>query len=185
MKQRLLRVVFIGPIVSVALAGRLLLLSLRLGRTSFRDASRDAQVGAVDREDCAKDPSDWGWASGELSLYAYDRSGRSSNPEAPPMEQDLLERSTKTGRFAERIVNGRITWVRSSTASGPCAVLRGTTRDAEAIIAPRLLTVLATSIAGGMLLAAAGAYGLVVLPLRTRIDVLARAARGAHGPLRR
>ena len=182
MKRRLLRLVFIGPVVSVAFAGLLLLFSLRFARTTFREMSLATQLSAVDREACRVAPATWGWRSGDIAMFAYDRSGRSANPDAPPIERDLLRRATESDQPVQRTTSDRITWVAPDGSEGPCAVLRGTAKSPEAQVATLFLTVLASAIAGGMLLAAAGTYWFVVLPLRIRIDGLAVAARAVGSP---
>ena len=182
MRQRLLRLVLVGPVLSVALAGILLVFSLRFARSTFREASLDAQLSAVDRDACDAAPETWGWRSGDITTFGYDRSGRSANPEAPPMEADLLRQATSTGRVVYDMTPGRITWVAPAGAEGPCAVLRGTARNLESIVAPRFLTVLGASLLGGMLLAAAGTVWFVLRPLRDRIDGLARDARAVGSP---
>ncbi|MEM6369154.1 MAG: HAMP domain-containing sensor histidine kinase [Myxococcota bacterium] len=177
MKQRLLRLVLLGPILSVALAGVLLMLSLRLARSTLREANVTTQLRAIDQDACNAAPSTWGWRSGDLAIFAYDGFGRSANPEAPLMERTLLRHARNTGHVAFQLDSNQLTWVASSGTGGPCAFFRASTRNAEFAFTSRFLTVLAGSILGGMLLAAAGTIGFVILPLRNRIDGLAAGAR--------
>ncbi|MEO0815417.1 MAG: hypothetical protein AAFY60_21340, partial [Myxococcota bacterium] len=83
MSSRLPRSVLIAPILGVALAGILVLLSLRSARETFRHAGISNQLSAVDVAACAVEPSSWGWRTGDVSLFAYDRDGHSANPKAP------------------------------------------------------------------------------------------------------
>ncbi len=182
MRQRLLRLVLVGPVLSVALAGLLLVFSLRFASSTFREAGLDALLSAVDRDACDAAPETWGWRSGNITTFGYDRSGRSANPEAPPMEVDLLRRATSSGRVVYDTTPGRITWVAPAGTEGPCAVLRGTSRNLESVVAPRFLAVLGASLLGGMLLAAAGTVWFVLRPLKDRIDSLARDARAVGSP---
>ncbi len=182
MKRRLLRLVLWGPVLSVAVAGLLLLFSLRLARATLRETMLATQLSAVDPDACRAAPTTWGWRSGDITMFAYDRVGRSANPDAPAIEPDLLRRATTSGRLIQLTTPDRIMWVAPSIGEGPCEVLRGSSRNPEAEVATRFLTVLAAAIVGGMLLAAAGTYWFVVLPLRTRIDGLAVAARAVGRP---
>lgn len=182
MRRRLLRLVFLGPVLSVALAGMLVLFSLRMARDTFRQATLVSHMSSVDLDACVADPARWGWHSGDISMFGYDRSGRSANPAAPPVEPELLARAQATGRVASKISSGVVIWVAPHPTPGRCAVLRGTSRNPEVIIAPRFQAVLGVATVGGMMLAAAGAYWFVLLPLRRRINEIAHVARAVGRP---
>jgi signal transduction histidine kinase len=62
-------------------------------------------------------------------------------------------------------------------ANGPCAFIRVTSRNPEAVVAPRFGGVLAGAIVIGMLLSIFGTFWLIVRPLRSRIEELAAAAQ--------
>ena len=182
MRQRLLRLVVVGPVISVALAGVLLIFTLNFARSTIRDASITSQLSGVGYDSCRAAPKTWGWRSGHFAVFGYDEFGRSANPDAPPIEPELLQRALASGHVVHRATPEAVTWVASFGETGPCAVLRGSQKNPESATAPRFLGVIATAITGGMLLAAAGTFWFVVIPLRRRIDGLAVAARAVGGP---
>ena len=156
MKRRLLGLVLWGPVLSVAVAGLLLLFSLRLARTTFQETTLVTQLSAINPGACRTAPTTWGWRSGDVTIFAYDGAGRSANPDAPPIERDLLQRATTSGRPAQRRTTDRVTWVAPHFGQGPCEFFRGTSRNVEAQVAAPFLTVLATAIVGGMLFGRSG-----------------------------
>jgi len=177
MSRELPRRLLIAPALAVVIAGLLIVVGLSAARSELRTAGVAHQVHAVDRDACVAEPESWGWRSGRVSMFAYDRDGRSANPDAPPLEPSLLQ-----GALAREEIVGESTpehsvFVAPSADDGPCAVLRVSSPNVETVVRPRLLGVLGTALVGGMLLAAAGTFWLIVLPLRHRVEGLARAAK--------
>ncbi|MFN3199495.1 MAG: ATP-binding protein [Bradymonadia bacterium] len=178
MTRRLSRGILVSAASSVVLAGLLVIVALALARPTLRRAALDSVIHAADFETCTAHPEAWGWRSGNLSFFAYDRSGRSTNPLAVPLEPDLLEHVLTTGTPAELFERHRAVSVVPNGPEGPCALIRISSGNIAAATLPGALGMLGLSIIGGMLLAAMGTFWFVVRPLRRRIDALAISASG-------
>ncbi|MEM9861533.1 MAG: HAMP domain-containing sensor histidine kinase [Myxococcota bacterium] len=165
-----------GVALTAALVGFTTLLGLATVFPSMRRSVVAYQLSAIDREDCERAPESWGWRSGEVSFYAYDTNGRSQNPAAPRMEPDLLEQALTHELPAVRRDDHRVVVVRVQASSGPCALLRVTSRNSETQTSSTLLTILGGSTLLSALIAMAAMLWLVVRPLRRRILALADAA---------
>ena len=181
MSLNIQRRLFVIPVIGMAAAFLLFMLSVSATRSATRAAGVEKQLSAIDHAACNADPPTWGFRSGAMSLFAYDRTGTSANPNAPTLERDLLRRATEDAETGESITHELSTFVVPYAPDGPCAVLRVSSPNIETAIGPRLAAVVATALIGGMLLAAAGTLWIVVLPLRKRIDGLASTARDVGG----
>lgn len=173
LSRRLLVVATLGVIAAIAL----IVVSITATISTTRAAGVAEQLRAVDMAACNEAPQKWGLAFGEMSVFAYDRTGRSANPEAPAIEADLLGRAAANAETAESISPELTTFVVPKADDGPCAMLRISSPNLESVTRPRMLRVLATSLLGGVLLALAGTFWFVVRPLRSRIEVVAAAAQ--------
>lgn len=179
MIRQLPRRILASALLSVILAFALIILGASLARPAIMDAALSAVLDSSDLDSCAEDPLTWGaGAPSGLSVYAYDREGHSSSPSAPPLEPELLAQALTTNKVAREIEGTRVTAVVPRSPSGPCAIIRVHGGNVTLPIRRRVSVVLIISILGGMLLAAVGTLWFVVLPLRARIDTLARAAKG-------
>ena len=177
MPRRLLVAAALGS----ALVGVLLVLGLRLARPALQSAASQQHLGGIDHEACNATPTTWGWASGDVSYFAYDRTGQSANPSAPPLEEDLLRRALADDRVAIENSAARHIFVVPYASAGPCALVRVTSRSIEAVVTPWFGGILAGAIVIGMLLSVFGTLWLVVRPLRSRIEELATAAEDVGG----
>jgi len=145
------------------------------------------------RAQCEEDPARWS-AGGPRGphVFAYDaRTGASHNPEAPPLDRDLLARLGETieapvaAEVSGNLLVGVV--VMRGAADGPCAILQATWTNQ----APDPAVTWATWI--GVLVAAAAGAGLgfifVVRPLAHRVRRLHTAAErvgeaGVYEPAR-
>lgn len=175
------RRLFIVPTLGVVAAIALIVVSIAATISTTRAAGVAHQLRAVDHAACNAEPQSWGLRWGAMSIFAYDRTGKSANPKAPSIEPDMLRRASEDGETAESISPELTTFVVPRADKGPCAILRVSSPNLETVTRPRMLGVLATALVGGMLLAMAGTFWLVVLPLRKRIDGLALAAGEVGG----
>jgi signal transduction histidine kinase len=112
-----------------------------------------------------------------VSFFAYDRSGRSANPEAPPLETGLLQRALAEEQVVLERSSNRSIFVAPFASTGPCAVIRGTSRNPQAAIAPWFGRVLVGAVVFGLFISILGTFWLIVRPLRLRIEELAAAAQ--------
>ncbi len=177
MNQSISRTLLIGVALGSLVAGVLVVLGLRAASPAIRIATLERQLDAIDHAACEAAPDSWGWASGDMSFFAYDRAGRSANPEAPPVEGGLLRQAVGEGEVAVERSANRIVFVVPHAADGPCAVIRVTTSSLEPAVAPRLLGILTVAVVVAMIFAVFGTFWLLVRPLRSRIEGLAVAAR--------
>ncbi|MEO1267259.1 MAG: HAMP domain-containing sensor histidine kinase [Myxococcota bacterium] len=177
MKGRLSRNIVASAMLSAALVTFLIILGSRLARPTIQHAALGSLLGAVDLAACNAAASSWGWRSGELSFFAYDRSGRSANPDAPPLEDDLLEEVLTTQQSVIATTMTRSTAVFPAASDGPCALVRMGSGSIAAATGPRQLVVVVLSLLTGLLVATLGTVWMVVLPLRARIEGLAAAAQ--------
>ena len=182
MSRHIPRRILASALFSVGLAGVLIVFGLNLIRPTIERASMANALGAIDIEGCIADPAAFGWRSGALSIFAYDRTGRSANRAAPAIEPALLRQAQDSGDLAHAATATGIVSVIQRAPDGPCAVIRLTGADARVVARPRILLVLGAATVGGMLLAVVGALWFVVWPLRARINALAASARGVGGP---
>ncbi len=172
-----LRRLLIGAALGCVVVGVLVVLALRVARPTIEIAAAEYQFNGVDHDACNAAPESWGWASGEFSFFAYDRAGRSLNPDAPPIEHALLQRALAEGRVVAEISSNRVLRVMPRAPDGPCAVFRGVTKNVGPIVARRIYGGLAGAILTAMVLAVFGTFMLVVRPLQSRIEEVATAAR--------
>ena len=177
MSSSLPRRLLIGAALGCVVVGMLIIIGLRAVRPAIQTAVLEQQISGIDHGACNAAPDSWGWASGEISYFAYDRAGRSLNPDAPQIEQRLLLQALAEEQVAVETSSNRILFIVPHGPEGPCAVLRVTSRNAEAVVAPRFGGVLAGSVVIGMLISIFGAFWLIVRPLRSRIEVIAAAAQ--------
>jgi signal transduction histidine kinase len=146
-------------------------------RPALQTAALEHQMSGIDLDACDVAPESWGWASGDISFFAYDRAGQSLNPDAPPVERQLLQRALSEDGAVVSSSSHQILAVVPRASDGPCAILRVTSQDPETAVSPRILGVLLGASVVGMLLAVLGTLLLVVRPLRSRIEEVATAAR--------
>jgi signal transduction histidine kinase len=174
---RLPRRLLLAAALGSAMAGALVLVGLRLARPAMQRASAEVSLSGIDQQACRVAPASWGWASGDLSFFAYDRAGRSANPDAPRLERELLRRALAEKRVATMRSAGRIVTVMPYASSGSCAVVRVTSRAPESAIARWFGGILLGAVTIGMLISVFGTFWLVVRPLRFRIEEVAAAAQ--------
>jgi signal transduction histidine kinase len=175
--QPLLRRLLIGAALACVVAGMLIVASLRAARPFIQNTALESQYRGLDHEACVAAPASWGWSSGEVSYFAYDLAGRSANPLAPPLERALLRQTIDSEQAAFELEGGHLVSVVPYSPSGPCAVVRVTSRNPYLAAAPRFLSIFASAIIIGMILSVLGTFWLIVRPLRSRIEVLAIASR--------
>ncbi|MEM1348378.1 MAG: HAMP domain-containing sensor histidine kinase [Myxococcota bacterium] len=177
MNTPLSRRLLLGVALASVTAGVLSVVGLRTVRPLIQVHAIEAQVGGIDHSVCVGAPSSWGWSSGGMSLFAYDRSGRSHNPGAPALEPDLLRRARAGERatFEER--RGHLVAVVPFAPDGPCAMIRSTSRNTDEATSRWFLSAFVGATLLGMILSVWGTFWLVVRPLRARIDALATASR--------
>ncbi len=178
MRGNLPRSIVASAVFSVVLAALLVVLGGLLIRPALQRVILSSMMRVVDLDACANEPASFGRGAEGLSLYGYDRDGRSAHAEAPPIEVDLLQRALETGEMAAREADGKLTAVLPQDDDGSCAVLRVSFGRLAWLARTKLFGVLGISTLGGMVLAATGTFLLVVLPLRRRIESLARSAEG-------
>jgi signal transduction histidine kinase len=163
----------LSVVASVALVFALVLAALPI----FYDSVTRGMIESLDPSGCDAAPESWGTSLGAFSLYAYDTSGRSSHPAAPPVEPELLARALGTGEIARNPLHEPLSVaVLQRAESGPCAVLRSVSKRPPGHALRALFGVLALAGALGTGLASLGSYRVVVRPLRRRIEALAQAA---------
>ncbi|MEM6295929.1 MAG: HAMP domain-containing sensor histidine kinase [Myxococcota bacterium] len=181
MSLNLPRRLFAVPVVGAVAAFVLIVVSLAITRSAVRAAGVSRQLSAIDHQACNAQPRTWGFRSGGMSLFAYDRAGHAENPQAPPLEAGMLRRVLEDGETAESMSSDVAVFVVPYAPAGPCAIMRVSSPNIETVIGPRLTAILVTALGGGMLLAAAGTLWFIVLPMRRRIAELAEAAQHVGG----
>ncbi|MEO1337759.1 MAG: hypothetical protein AAFV29_19095, partial [Myxococcota bacterium] len=130
MKRHIPRIL-LGPVLSVGAAGVLIIFSLWAASSTLRWVIMSSQLNAIDHDECTANPSSWGWKSGKMSMFAYDRSGHTAQSAAPPIERDLLQRALRTERAAFERSPDRVVAIIPFKTTGPCAVLRTTSTNVE------------------------------------------------------
>ena len=149
----------------------------------MRDTIRGAVVthmvaDNVDLEACAREPAVWGHRA-PIAMFAYDLSGESANPLAPPVEPDLLERARRTRGWARNTESETtvvsVLWM---SDGGPCALVRLAAPPPSQVILPLAGTVLIVTTLLGMLVSGLATFWFVIRPLLRRVRVLAEAASG-------
>ena len=150
---------------------------LRMTQPAIQQAAIAKQLSGIDHDACIAAPESWGWRSGTLSVFAYDRSGQSANRQAPELERTLLKRALATNEAAIQNTEALSVFVIPYGPDGPCAIVRLSSGNTSAVIGPRMLAVFAGATGVAILVAVIGTFWLVVRPLRARIETLATAAR--------
>jgi signal transduction histidine kinase len=166
-----------GAVLGVLLVGVLVISGMLVARPIMQSESLENQLDALDLEACDSAPASWGWASGDQSFFAYDRTGHSANEAAPTLEGELLRETLATNQAAKQLSEEVAIFLIPRAPEGPCALLRISTRDPATVIGPGFLVVLVGSVVAAMLLAVVGTLWFVVRPLRARIEGLSRAAQ--------
>ncbi|MCB9689896.1 MAG: HAMP domain-containing histidine kinase [Alphaproteobacteria bacterium] len=169
-----------SAVVSVVLAVGLLVLGVFLARPTIRDATVQSLMSTVDLEECAASPETWGARAGTLTIHAYAPDGRSSNPDAPPLEPNLREGALREGHLVREGGEPTVAVV-PMAPSGPCALVRLRFHPPGPAAFDSVVGVLGLATVAGMLLAGAGTFWFVVLPLRQRVEELSEAAGGVGG----
>lgn len=177
MNQPLSRRMLFGAALGSTVVGVLFVVGFRLLTPVLLAAGAEHRLSGIDLEACAVAPSSWGWRSGELSFYAYDRDGHAANPAAPPLEERLLRRVLAESEVAVERSGSLDVSVFLRASDGPCAVLRVTSPNPEPALLPWFRIVLGGAVLLGALISVVGTMGFVVRPLRKRIETLAVAAR--------
>ena len=160
----------------VLLAGLAAFVGLSVASPTIRRAGITYELRNADLSACESDPESWGFELGDLSFFAYDQTGNSANPHAPPIETDLLQEPLRSGEPAVAFADERQVFVTRYELSGTCAVLRVDALNPEAVAGPLVLLTLFSSLIAAAFLTAAGTFRFVLLPLMHRIDGLAAAA---------
>lgn len=177
MSRTLPRRLLIGAVLGCVVVALLIIIGLRTMLPALQTASVEHRISGIDYSACNAAPKSWGWASGDISYFAYDRAGRSENPDAPQIEQRLLRRALAEEQVALEFTSNRILVVFPHGPDGPCAVLRVTSKNPISAVASPIRMVMAGAIVVGMLLAVLGTFLLLVRPLQSRIEEVATAAR--------
>ena len=94
MSQMLPRKMLIGTALGCILVGVLVAVGLRLARPKIVSTVIEHRM-RIDYAACNAAPAAWGFVSGEVSLFAYDRTGRSLNPAAPIDTISFVKHSPK------------------------------------------------------------------------------------------
>lgn len=177
--RHLPRRILASAVLSVAVAGGLIASGVLLGRPLIRTAAIETLASSANLSACEADPAGWGADWGGYSLYAYDGSGVSQNPAAPPLEASLLETAMDTNALAQAMqTDDRVVSVVPFASEGPCAVLRLASTPPAPKALRTFLGILSIAVLAGMMLAAVGATVFVVLPFRQRVARLSEAAGG-------
>lgn len=173
-----------GALVSVIAAGALLVVGLKITQPAVRAMQMRLLMVAANVDACVTEPTTWGIDSDDLSMHAYDVSGRSANANAPPLEPALLRDLLDSSRVGHVVTSHPLSVAAVTLrSSGPCAIIRMNSSTADRIIARRFFTVVLLILLVGMLFAALVMWWFVVRPLRARAGALSRAASdvGAEG----
>ncbi len=173
----LLRRLLLGTALACVVVGMLVIIGLRIVTPIVQTAALEHQLSGIDHDACTAAPESWGWKSGDMSFFAYDRAGRSRNPNAPPIEPTLLQKVVAQQGVAVEMSPNRILSVALHAPDGPCAILRLTSKNLNAPISLHIRGVLASAIIVGMILTVLGTFLLVVRPLQKRIEEVADAAK--------
>ena len=177
--RHLPRRILLSAVLSVAVAGGLIAGGVLLGRPMLRDAAVATIASSTSHAACQASPSTWGAQWGGFSLFAYDLDGVSANPDAPPLEADLLrQRRNRQGPVRKELSDDRMVSVLSMAPDGPCAMLRMGSNTPDPKAMRLFLVILTICIVAGMLLAGVWAMVFVVLPFRQRVKRLSEAASG-------
>lgn len=168
-----LRFVVIAVITALA--------SLWFGGMIARHALRDALCAVavpITRNNCDLERAAWSFQGpGDMRAYAYDPEGRTSNPQAPPIDRALLrELPSAPGESAwdARMLGRRGRMLLRVAADGPCAILQAEFTPIS--IAPALRWRIAMAVLGTILLAVALWLVWIARPLERRARQLGRAA---------
>ncbi|MBN2797742.1 MAG: HAMP domain-containing histidine kinase [Deltaproteobacteria bacterium] len=130
---------------------------------------------------CEAAPASWAFGvPGRITGFAYDRAGRSLNPDAPPLERGLLDEAEARGAATALKGASRIA-VAAQRAQGPCAVIRVELLPPEVGLPGVLMAVGAGTLAA-ILLAAWVSYHFTIIPLLRRILRIREAAQGVGTP---
>lgn len=148
-----------------------------------RDIALRGLVEVMDGQGCESAPQTWGVTSGDFTVFAYDRDGKSANPSAPPLEDTLREGAQTTGALVR--MPDQTPFVRAAlrrAEGGPCAIVRLRGRAQQPRQLGRFYGALTLTMLAGMLAASAGAWWLVIGPFRRRVQRLAQAAERVGEP---
>ncbi|MGC6418505.1 MAG: sensor histidine kinase [Bradymonadia bacterium] len=176
MTQELYRRVLLGTVLGCLLVGGFTILGFRLARPLIQHAIIEHRIGGIDFSKCSASPETWGWSSGVISFYAYDESGRSLNPAAPAINNQVLEQAREQGAAFTQNSPDQAVFVYARDATGPCSIIGGTTKTPGGAPIKLIFWVLLGAVLFGVVFAVLATFLLVVRPLRTRIDALSRAA---------
>ena len=177
MIHKISRSMLFGAVVGCVLVGLFTIVGLRLARPLIHNAIVEYRISGIDFSKCTESPESWGWASGEVSLHAYDFSGRSRNLDAPAIDTSILERARTEGTVAMKISPNGTVFVHVRNTEGPCAVIRGKTNGFGTGPLKWTLVVLFGSTIFGAMLAVFTTWLVVVRPMQKRIDSVSNAAR--------
>lgn len=169
--------IIIGAVGSALLAVVMVWLSSHVTARLFLAELDRWEIPEEEIDQCEDDPEHWQIGIVDrISGYAYDLMGSSSNPEAPPLEPELLARVADGGYAFGEGPRGRIS-VHRVRPGGPCAVVRVEFSPPRAVLRGMFISVLVATLFT-MLLAAWASYRFTVLPLVRRIHRIRDAARG-------
>lgn len=173
-----------SAVLSAVLAVLLVVVAMSSARTLVQSYMVEQLAGEVDLAGCEANPAGWGTRLGpSFSLFAYDLQGQSRNPNAPPMEPQLLAQLQGLDTMALSEPGDEHSVSLLQTASGgPCAVIRLSGKEPGGKAFYTMLGVLLGATMGVMLLVGLGSYYLVVRPMRQRIAAISLGARGVGQP---
>jgi signal transduction histidine kinase len=157
------------------------LVSLGIGGVLARHALRDALCAVafpIARKNCNHDSAAWTFEGpGDMRAYAYDPDGRTLNPQAPPLDRELLrELPPGMGESAwdARMLGRRGRMLLRVSAQGPCAILQA--EFTPILIEPALRWRIGGAVLVTILLAVALWLVWIARPLERRARQLGQAA---------
>ena len=176
MNQRLPRRILLWTASGCLLVGVFLISGLRLAQPLIYNAILESRISGIDFATCTKAPKTWGWRSKYISVYAYDSAGRSHNPNAPPIEDRILQRAQAERQLVIETEGQKKVFAVARSAEGPCALIRGTTTGPSKPVVQRVFLVLMSAILLSMFFAVLGTYLFVIRPLQARIKIVSKTA---------
>ena len=170
------RRIFLGVASGCLLVGLFFMIGLRLAQPLIYNAILEYRVSGIDFSTCTSAPETWGWGSKYMSIYAYDFTGRSHNPNAPPIEERVLQRVKDEGQVIVMASENRKIFATLRSIKGPCSVISGTFTGPGTVFVKQIITVVAGAILFGVIFALLGTYLFVIRPLRIRIHAVSKTA---------
>ncbi|MBX2803548.1 MAG: HAMP domain-containing histidine kinase [Myxococcales bacterium] len=170
LRQRLLVAAGLGAGVCTLVALGMVVMSALSGwRIVLSDLT--LLVSAEELHACQQAPSTWRAPRGVYGVYAYDATGRSHNPGAPPLPPALAAPGWGRSHWQRSDDLWQVQAAQRVADDGPCAILYAHPRGAMPM-APRVGVGTVVGAFLGMLLAMATTLALAVRPLVARLERL-------------